>query len=422
MKTTSLNAWHRAHGASMAEFGGYEMPLWYPSGARDEHLAVLTAVGLFDTSHMAALLVTGPGAFDLLQRCHTRDLGACLEAPALPLDPGRCLYGVFLHEDGGVLDDAIVYPFAPEVYLAVVNAGMGAAVAEHLRRHRGALEAEVEDLTDRLGKIDVQGPAAAKVLRSVLAEPEEIFSGMEYFTFKGNFRVGAPRSEAVHLTDGTPVLLSRTGYTGEFGFELYVDGRHAVSVWEALFAAGKDFDLKSCGLAARDSLRAGAVLPLSHQDIGPWPFLHHPWSFALPYTSDRRGFSKDFVGRTALERVTNPEHTYPFVGFDVRKVSVHDGGAQVLDSSGEAIGTVLSCVSEMGIGRQGDRIWSVASPDRPDDFVPHGLACGFVRVRWVLGPGEVVRLRDPKREIPAEIVRDIRPSRTARVPIRDMLR
>ncbi len=419
-RRTALYGWHRSHGAAMAEFAGYEMPLWYPGGARREHLAVLTAAGAFDTSHMAEVLVGGPGAFDLLQRCFSRDLAACWGRGREPLFPGRCTYGVFLDDAGGVIDDAIVYAAAPDRYLVVVNAGMGGRVAAHLRERRRGEAAQITDLGGGLAKIDVQGRAAARVLWPVLERPGAVLRGMAYFTFRG--WPGTGPGEPVRLADGTPALLSRTGYTGEFGFELLVETGRVARVWEAICEAGGAAGLEPCGLAARDSLRAGAVLPLSHQDIGPWPFLNNPWVYVLPWRPDRRGFTKDFVGRRALEEARDPGYTYPFVGYDLRKVSTHGEGAAVLGPGGEPIGTVLTCVSEMGIGRHAGRVYSIASPGRPEGFAPRGLSCGFIRVDRELAPGHVVRLADARREIRAQVVRDIRPDRTARVPIEAVIR
>ena len=422
LRCTALHGWHRSHGASMAEFSGYEMPLWYPAGARREHLAVLTAAGAFDTSHMAEVLVRGPGAFDLLQRCFSRDLGACWGRGREPLSPGRCVYGVFLDDDGGVIDDAVVYAAAPDRYLVVVNAGMGDRIAAHLRERRQGEAAEVVDLDGEIGKIDVQGRAAARALWPLLERPEAVLRGMAYFTFRGWPEAGSGLGASVRLSEGTRALVSRTGYTGEFGFELLVPAARVARVWELLLEAGGPAGLEPCGLAARDSLRAGAVLPLSHQDIGPWPFLNNPWVYALPWRPNRRGFTKDFVGRRALETARDPGYTYPFVGYDLRKVAAHGDGAAVLGPGGDRIGKVLTCVSEMGIGRHGGRVYSIASPGRPAGFEPRGLSCGFIRVDRELSPGQVVRLADARREIRAEVVRDIRPDRTARVPIEAMIR
>ena len=418
-KKTPLHAWHTARGAKMAAFAGYDMPLWY-SSAKDEHLAVLTAAGMFDTSHMAVLMVNGPEALDLLQWCFTNNLGACMGPARKPLYPGSCVYGAFLNDKGEVIDDAIVFQTAANHYMVVVNAGMGATLSAHLLRQAAGRAVAVHDLTDQVGKIDVQGPAAAKIVSGMLKASQNVFNALPYFAFKGHFQANPPMPTAVLLRDGTPVLVSRTGYTGELGFELFVEARHTVAVWEALLAAGEPLGLIPCGLAARDSLRAGAVLPLSHQDIGPWPFINHPWPFALPYNEDRSAFTKNFLGADALRANPDADFTYPFVGRDLRKVTT-DGKTRVLDSRGEAIGTVLTCATDMGIGTHEGRILSVASPDRPPGFKPKGLACGFVKVQKALSPGDEVVISDQRRQLPVTIVSDIRPDRTARRPLKETL-
>jgi aminomethyltransferase len=185
-----------------------------------------------------------------------------------------------------------------------------------------------------------------------------------------------------------------------------------------VMAAGEAFELTACGLAARDSLRAGAVLPLSHQDIGPWPFLNTPWAFALPYDAAGTGFTKSFLGDKALAEVTHPEYTYPFAGFDLRKVTLP---AVVLDADGAEIGTVLTCATDMAIGRHQDRIYSIASPERPEDCKIKGLCCGFVKVRTPLAEGSVLQLKDARRKVKVRVEADVRPDRTARKPLKEML-
>jgi aminomethyltransferase len=418
-KITPLHGQHAAHGANMADFGGYEMPLWY-STAKKEHLSVLTNAGIFDTSHMAVIMVAGPEAYELLQLCFTNDLAACIGKSKKSLSPGRCVYGAYLNEKGEVIDDTIIYQLEENSYMVVVNAGMGDGVARHFTANKGDRRIEVTDLTDKVGKIDVQGPMAAKILSKVLADPESVFKKIPYFSFKGHFNATSPLSDTVRLTDGAPILLSRTGYTGEFGFEIFVSPDHTVKLWEMILDAGSDFELVPCGLAARDSLRGGAVLPLSHQDIGPWPFINHPWLFALPFNDDQTAFTKTFIGAQALLNIEASEYTYPFAGSDFRKVSVEDP-AVVLDSEGHEIGRVLTCVTDMGIGRHGDRIYSIASPDKPEEFKPKGLCCGFVKVKSKMAPGQIVEIKDNRRKLKVTIVDDIRPDRTARRPIAELL-
>jgi glycine cleavage system T protein (aminomethyltransferase) len=403
----------------MIAFSGWEMPLWYPSGAVAEHQIVITSAGVFDTSHMAVVTVQGPGSLELLQLCFTKDLNACLKKNTSPLMPGRCVYGAFLDERGWVIDDAIVYQIGPENYVTVVNAGMGAAISDHLKANAPGPEVRITDLTGKVGKIDLQGPMAAKVLMKILRHPQTILADMTYFSFKGHFDTKTETADTF-LDDGTAVLLSRTGYTGEFGFEIFVDPNHLVKVWELILHAGQDYGLLACGLAARDSLRAGACLPLSHQDIGPWPFINHPWSFALPYNDNCTAFTKKFIGEVILAIREEAEHTYAFVGYDPRKVSIYDP-AVVLDPDGNEIGIVLTCVSDMGIARYNGRIFSLASPDKPANFKPRGLSCGFVKVKVRLVAGQEVRLKDNRREINVTIADDVRPVRTARSPMQEMM-
>ncbi len=486
-RTTNLNHWHRRQGAAMTVFHGWEMPLWYPHGAVAEHRSVITNAGVFDTSHMSVLVAAGFGARELLQRCFTRDL----DLP--PCATGKSLFGAFLDEQGYAVDDAVVYILDSETYMITVNAGMGGKVSDHLNRYVQDLNVRISDLTGNVGKLDLQGPMSGRILARVLKDPKGVLQDLGYFTFKGCF-LPEWDSWKIRLTNGDPVLVSRTGYTGEFGFELFVQAQTLELVWEMILEAGKDMGVLTCGLAARDSLRTGAVLPLSGQDFGPWPFINHPWHAVLPFTerlgaatNDRvglglprtlirgrsasgpmagrdgstqilsdgdrcgrttvsigdeagsgdkssrpeknsnhsstegeRGFTKRFVGDIILAERDRADHTYPFVGYDPRKVSVHDP-AVVLDGQGQEIGIVLTCVVDMAVSRHDDRIYSMASPDKPDDFLPRGLCCGFVKVKSRLEPGQRVELKDKRRRIVVVIVDDIRPDRTARRPMWEMI-
>lgn len=418
-KKTPLHDWHRKHDANMAIFGGYEMPLWYASGAKREHLAVISSAGIFDTSHMSVIMVEGPDAPALLQTCFTKNLDACIGKDKTSLIPGRCAYGAFLNDQGHVMDDAIVSQPASGKYMVVVNAGMGEQITHHLKDRTAGSNVEIHDLTDKVGKMDIQGPLSARVLARMLKEPEAVFDRMVFFSFKGFFDESLSPLDPVYLLDGTPIMLSRTGYTGEFGFEIFTAPGKTVQVWEMALEAGKKFDLTVCGLAARDSLRTGAMLPLSHQDIGPWPFINNPWSFALPFNSDQTDFTKRFIGSEALKKIKKPEYTCPFVGFDLRKVSPGDSTV-VINSGGEEIGVVLTCVTDMAIGRVEGMIYSIASPDKPEGFNPKGLSCGFIKVTKKLLPGDTVELKDDRRTIQVAIVKDIRPDRTAHKAIKNV--
>ncbi|MDR1520284.1 MAG: aminomethyl transferase family protein [Planctomycetota bacterium] len=401
-RRTALHARHRALGANMASFAGWEMPLWYRAGAVREHLAVIQAAGLFDTSHMDVFFVEGGKAQSFLNYAFTRDLAR--------IKPGRAIYGAFLNQKGHVIDDAILYPLDAERkrFAVVVNAGMAPAATAHLRGLPDADEVALREPAGRLGKLDIQGPASPAILRRILADADAAFANLGYFTFKGDFDFQASQ---IRLADQTPILLSRTGYTGELGFEIFAPLEGIGKIWDDLLGLGGDLGLLPCGLAARDSLRTGALLPLSHQDIGPWPYVNHPWRFALPLAGDGTfSFTKDFMGAAAL-RPDGNLHTLAFAGFDQRRVE--PSGAKAF-FAGEEIGDVSTIVSDMAIGRtDGGGILSLASPGKPAGWTPRGLACGFVRVKRNPPPGSRLLLRDARREIEVEIVGNIRPDRTA---------
>jgi aminomethyltransferase len=394
----------------MADFGGYEMPLWYDTGVKGEHLAVLKSAGIFDTSHMACIRVDGADALELINYCFTRNISK--------LAPGRCVYGAYLDEKGHCIDDAIVYRFDEERFMVCVNAGMGGTIAAHLDANKGQRQAVITDLTGTLAKVDIQGKNSARILSALLQDPEKVFDKVPYFSFKGE--VDPAQDGQVKLADGTPVLISRSGYTGEFGFEIFINPDAVVKLWKDLLEAGKELGIAPCGLGARDSLRAGACLPLSHQDIGHFPFINHPWDFALPYTEDKSGFTKDFLGAKALEAAADAEFTYAFVGDSLRKVNAGEN-TQVLDEAGNAIGRVLTCATDMAVTWLDNKIVSINTEGLSEDVKVKGLACGFVMVNKELPVGSRVTLKEGKRSISVRTIQDIRPDRTARKAIKNFI-
>lgn len=408
LKTTPLNDWHKSQGANMADFGGFDMPLWYDTGVKNEHLGVLKSAGIFDTSHMACIYVNGIDAFNLINYCFTRDITNLIQ--------GRCVYGAFLDTKGHCIDDAIVYKFTDTFFMICVNAGMGSSIAQHLDANKAGLDVNIEDLSEKIAKMDIQGKNAARILSKLIQRPEIVFEKMPYFSFKGNFNESIHGESDVKLLNDTPILLSRSGYTGEFGFEIFLSPDAIVSLWTDLLSAGEEFGITACGLGSRDSLRAGACLPLSHQDIGHWLFINHPWDFALPYNKDKSSFTKEFIGADALLSSKDDSFIYPFVGDSLRKVSAGEN-TQVLDESGEVIGHVLTCATDMGITWQDGKIVSISSESLLPDTKVKGISCGFVMVSKKLEPGASLTLKEGKRKIKTTVVSDIRPDRTARKKI-----
>jgi aminomethyltransferase len=384
------------------------MPLWYSTGSVKEHLFVVEKSGLFDIGHMDLLRLRGKDAFNLLQRCLTRDISN--------MDVGVCGYSMILNEQGHVVDDTIAYNMGNGDYILIVNAGMGPVVRQHLVQHNAFKDVAVVDESGRFSKIDLQGPASVTIVKKLLSKGRGTLEGLRYFHFRGDyadsnseiaFAVGAGNTGNA---GNIPVLLSRTGYTGEVGFEIVVPYDKTLSVWNMIMDAGEG-DVIPCGLAARDSLRTGAVLPLSHQDIGNWPFVNTPWDIALPRKDGQ--FTKPFIG-SGIYDAPPSTYTYPFCGFDPRKVETCSASV-LLD--GTAIGTVSTCAIDMAIGRVDGKIYSIATPGKPESFKPRGLACGFVQVNRQLEPGVKVSLKDARRSVEVEIVRDIRPDRTARIKL-----
>lgn len=249
---TPLSAWHKEHGAKMAPFAGWDMPIQY-SGILDEHKHTREKATVFDICHMGEFSISGPGAAEGLSKVLTHNLAT--------LKPGRCRYGFMLNEQGGILDDLIVYRKAENDFFLVVNAARTQDDFNWLRTHlanfqelqglQGAKDSgsQLRNLSDETGKIDLQGPLALEVLEAGLGQS---FRSLPYFAFvESRFA-------------GSPLLVSRTGYTGELGYELYLPASKTVALWELLL---KHPEVKPAGLGARDTLRLEAGLPLYGQDL-----------------------------------------------------------------------------------------------------------------------------------------------------------
>lgn len=236
---TPLTAWHEAHGSKMAPFAGWLMPIQY-EGILLEHQHTRQHAGLFDISHMGEFRIQGPGAADALARAVSHNLDT--------LAPGKCRYGFLLNAAGGVLDDCIIYRFGPDAFMIVVNAACAAGDFAALRE-RLPKSVALTDLSEATAKIDLQGPESVDVLEGAL---KQNFHDLPYFGFRET------------AFDGASLLVSRTGYTGELGFELYLPSNKAEAFWTTLLA---DSRVKPVGLGARDTLRLEAGLPLYGHDL-----------------------------------------------------------------------------------------------------------------------------------------------------------
>lgn len=242
-RLTALDALHRSLGATMTDFAGWDMPLRYAS-ERDEHTAVRTRAGLFDLSHMGEITVTGPQAVDLLNYALVGNIGT--------VGTGRARYTMICQEDGGIVDDLIVYRLADTEYMVVANAGNAQIVLDALTERAAGFDAEVRDDRDAYALIAVQGPQSPGILQSLT---DADLDGLKYYA-------GLPGTVA-----GVPALIARTGYTGEDGFELFVQPQYAEKLWQALTEAGAPAGLIPCGLSCRDTLRLEAGMPLYGHEL-----------------------------------------------------------------------------------------------------------------------------------------------------------
>ena len=312
-RPTPLRAIHESLGAAMTDFAGWLMPLRYRSETA-EHRAVRGAAGLFDLSHMGEIAVSGPGAAAALDYALVGHLSA--------LQPGRARYTMICAPDGGVLDDLIVYRLADTEFLVVANAANTAVVAAALRERAAGYPAQVDDKTSDYALIAIQGPHASRILQSLT---DTALDQVRYYS-------GQRATIA-----GREVLLARTGYTGEDGFELFTSPGDAEPVWMALTAAGEADGLVPAGLAARDTLRLEAGMPLYGNELGREVT---PFDAGLGRVV---GFDKpgDFVGRAALAERAAATPRRVLAGLTVGSRRVPRHGYQVL-WDGEPAGTVTS--------------------------------------------------------------------------------
>ncbi|NDK31219.1 glycine cleavage system aminomethyltransferase GcvT [Nesterenkonia haasae] len=277
LKETALAAEHEALGASFTDFGGWRMPLKY-SSELEEHRAVRSAAGMFDLSHMGEVRVIGPDAATFLSTALVGNLSR--------IEPGKAKYSLICTEDGGIIDDLITYRIGEQEYLVIPNAANRETVAAALSERASAFDVEIWDESEGISLIAVQGPASAAIVTSLVRADEiDLVGNLSYY------------AHTTVTIGGQEILLARTGYTGEDGFELYLPHDKAGALWRALLEGGSDFGLTPCGLACRDSLRLEAGMPLYGNELTT---SRKPQEAGLPVVA----FSKeeDFVGRAALEQ------------------------------------------------------------------------------------------------------------------------
>ncbi|AZK96655.1 MULTISPECIES: glycine cleavage system aminomethyltransferase GcvT [Streptomyces] len=365
-RRTALDALHRSLGATMTDFAGWDMPLRYAS-EREEHQAVRTRAGLFDLSHMGEITVSGPQAVALLDYALVGNIST--------VGPGRARYTMICREDGGILDDLIVYRTGDTEYLVVANAGNAQTVLDALTERSAGFDAEVRDDRDAYALIAVQGPEAPGILKSVT---DADLDGLKYYA-------GLPGTVA-----GVPALIARTGYTGEDGFELFVAPEHAEGLWRALTEAGADAGLVPCGLSCRDTLRLEAGMPL---------YGHELTTALTPFDAGLGRVVKfekegDFVGRKALEAAAERAAGTPprtLVGLVAQGRRVPRAGYPVV-ADGAVIGEVTSGAPSPTLGKPIAMAYVDAAHAAP------GTAGVGVDIRGAHEPYEVVALPFYRRQ------------------------
>ena len=316
-RSTPLHARHAALGASFTDFGGWSMPVRYTSDLAEHH-AVRTAAGLFDISHMAEFDVTGPSAATFLD--------VALAGRLSSMKVGRAKYSLLLTETGGVLDDVIVYRLADEHFLVISNAGNRDLVAPALAERAAAFtDVTVVDRTDELSLLAVQGPSARAVLEATagISAVEPALTDLGYYAW------------SAASFDGVELMILRTGYTGEDGFELLVPNAQAAALWDALLDAGQALGLVPAGLAARDTLRLEAGMPLHGHELSV-AIRPAQAGMARVVAADKDAF----VGKDAL--ATADVEAPVLVGLVAEGRRAGRAGYAVLDAEGTAIGEVTS--------------------------------------------------------------------------------
>lgn len=355
MKNIPLNDIHLALGAKMVPFAGYNMPVQY-EGVNIEHETVRKAVGVFDVSHMGEFLVEGNNALDLIQKVTSND--------ASQLSVGKAQYSCFPNEEGGIVDDLIVYRIKSESYLLVVNASNIEKDWDWVSKHNEAIGAQIRNVSDDFSLLAIQGPKAVEAMQSLTSAD---LSAIKYYHCEVTDFAGIPY-----------VIISATGYTGSGGFEIYCKNSEVKQIWNKVFEAGKDYGVKPIGLAARDTLRLEMGYCLYGNDIDDST---SPIEAGLGWITK---FSKDFVNSEKLKKQKEQGTERKLVGFEVMERGIPRHGYEIIDEKGKAIGQVTSGTMSPSLGK-GIGL----------GYVPSGLA----------KEGTLIYIHIRKKAIPARIVK-----------------
>ncbi len=354
MKTIPLHQLHVSLGAKIVPFAGFEMPVRYSSDL-EEHHAVRNAVGVFDVSHMGEFLIEGEGALELIQKVSAND--------ASVLEDGKIQYSYLPNEQGGVVDDLLVYRLQEERYMLVVNASNIEKDWDWISRYN-TREVRMKDLSGELCLFAVQGPGAPATLQQLT---DVDLSGIDYYTFKTGTLAGVD-----------DVIISATGYTGEKGFEIYIRNEAAAAVWEAVFEAGRAHGIKPVGLGARDTLRLEMGYCLYGNDLDDRT---SPLEAGLGWVTK---FTKAFVNAEGLEQQKRAGLSKKLVGFELVDRGIPRSHYEIADAEGNTIGEVTSGTQSPTLGK--------------------GIGLGYVPVAFSK-PGTELFIRVRDRQLKANVVR-----------------
>ncbi|WP_142413554.1 glycine cleavage system aminomethyltransferase GcvT [Hathewaya massiliensis] len=323
LKRTALYEEHKSLKGKIVDFAGWELPVQY-EGIIPEHEAVRNAAGIFDVSHMGEVEVKGKDAFDYIQKLITNDLGI--------IDDNGIIYTMLCYEHGGVVDDLLVYRYSKDHYLLVVNASNADKDYKWMVDNKGNFDVDIINNSDKISEIAIQGPKAESILQKIC---DKDLSKIKFFRFDAEVKVA-----------GAKCLVSRTGYTGEDGFEVYTENENIVKIWRGLLEAGKEEGIKPVGLGARDTLRFEAGLPLYgneiSKDISP---LEAGLGFAVKVDKEA-----DFIGKSALKKQKEEGVKRKVVGFELLDKGIARHGYEVL-KDGEVIGVVTTGYASPTLGK-----------------------------------------------------------------------
>ncbi len=311
-KNTALTDVHVALGAKMIPFAGYLMPVSY-SSINEEHITVRKKVGLFDVSHMGEFILKGEKAADLLQLICTNDIAR--------LYPGKVQYSCMTNENGGIIDDLLIYQLNEQDYMLVVNASNIQKDWDWIT-HNNTDDVGIHDLTDKTTLLAIQGPKAIDALQQLT---ELDLSSLEYYSFSNANFAGIDN-----------VMISATGYTGAGGFEMYFENGNARHIWETVFSAGKEFGIKPIGLAARDTLRLEMGYCLYGNDIDDTT---SPLEAGLGWITK---FNKDFTGKDKLLALKEKGISRKLIGFEMTDRGIPRHDYEITGSDKQVIGRVTS--------------------------------------------------------------------------------